>query len=584
MPEAVSPKKVIRFGEFEADLQAGCLFKQGVKVRLRQQVFAVLSALLEHAGEVVTREELQRRLWPGNAIVDFETDLNTIIARLREALGDSAEHPRYIETLPKRGYRFLMPAAEGAASEPVPERRVRLVVLPFTNAGGDPAEEYFSDTMTDEIITALCQVAPENLAVIARTTAMHYKNSEKDVVHIGRELGADYVVEGGVHRSGDRVAMNAQLIQASDQTHVFARKYEVEMGELFGLQSRIAEDVIAHIPSVSGLRVAGRARKKPTEDVMAYQLYLQGRHHMYKLTPDRLAKAKQCFEEAIARDPKFALAYDSLGEANWWTGFFGYVPPRQASFVGLGAVLRAVEIDPTLAETHTLLGQFRQKVDYNWAEVRREMMMAMEMDPSSPLVRIRYAVSYLLPHARLKEAISQVERALDFDPLSWLARFWLSCFLWLDRDYDRGMREARFVQELDPENYMPPLMIANIYREQGMFDEAIAHQRRAIQFSGGQPQMLGWLGLNLALSGNATEARSLLQRLQVITTKAYVAPSCFVWIYVGLGEFDEAFVWMERAIDDRDSIIIPIKTYAFFDPLRSDPRFAVLLRKMNLEP
>ena len=203
MMDTSSRQKVIRFGEFEADLQAGCLFRGGAKVKLRHQAFTALSMLLERAGEVVTREELQRRLWPGNVFVDFEVGLNTIIVRLREALGDSAEHPRYIETLPKRGYRFLA-AAEAATAEPARERRVRLVVLPFSNVGGNPAEEYFSDTMTDEIITALCRVAPEPLAVIARTTAMHYKNSGKDVARIGRELGVDYVVEGGVHRSGLR--------------------------------------------------------------------------------------------------------------------------------------------------------------------------------------------------------------------------------------------------------------------------------------------------------------------------------------------------------------------------------------------
>ncbi len=584
MTDPASPKKVIRFGEFEVDLPGGCLFKSGAKVKLRQQLFAVLSVLLEHAGEVVTREELERRLWPGDVVVDFDLNLNTAIAQLREALGDSVENPRYIETLPKRGYRFLATSSQGAASEPVQHHRTRIVVLPFANESGDPAEEYFSDTMTDEIITALCQVAPEPLAVIARTTAMHYKNSAKDVAQIGHELGVDYVLEGGVRRSDGHVAMNMQLIQASDQTHVFARKYDVEMAELFGLQNRIAEDVIAHIPSVSGLRAGGRARKKPTEDLEAYRQYLQGRALMYRLTPDRVAKAKECFEKAIARDPRFALAYDALGEANWWTAFFGFAPPREACFVGFGAALKAVEIDPTLAETHTLLGQFRQKVDYNWPDVLREMMLAMDMDPSSPVVRTRYAVSYLLPQGRLKEAVSQVERALEFDPVHWLPRFWLVTFLWLDRDYERAMREARVFQELFPANYMPPFMIANIYREQGMFDEAVAYHRRAVEMSGGVPQMLGWLGLTLALGGNPTEARSLIQRLEAIAAKAYVSPTCFAVIYVGLGETDNAFIWLDRAIDDRDSIMIPIRTYAFFDPLRADPRFAALLRRMNLEP
>jgi hypothetical protein len=306
------------------------------------------------------------------------------------------------------------------------------------------------------------------------------------------------------------VAVNVQLIETAGQTHVFAGTYDADVSDVFGLHARVPGDIAAHIPSVSGLHAGGLPRNKPTEDLTAYQLYLQGRHHMYRLTPDRLLKAKECFEEAIARDPRFALAYDALGELHWWTGFFGYAPPRQAGFVGLGAVLRALEIDPTLAETHTLLGQFRQKVDYNWPEVRREMMLALDMDPSSPLVRIRYAVSYLLPHAQLHEAVLQVEKALEVDPMSILARFWLSCFLWLDRDFDRGMKEAEFA------------------------------------------------------------------------AKAYISPTCFVWVYVGLGEFDQGLAWMDRAIDDRDSIIIPIKTYAFLDPLRADPRFSALLRKMNL--
>jgi TolB-like protein len=585
MTDMGSQPKIIRFGEFEVDLRAGCLFKQGVKVRLREQLFVVLSMLLEHAGEVVTREELQKRLWPGDVFVDFEINLNTIVARLREALGDSAEHPRYIETLPKRGYRFLATPSECAASEAVPQRRVRLVVLPFKNVGSDPAEEYFSDAMTDEIITALCRVAPEHLAVIARTTAMHYKHSEKDVARIGRELGVDYVLEGGVRRSKSQVAMNMQLIQTTDQTHIFAEKYEAEMRQLFSLQIRIAEDIARHIPSVSGLH-GGRVRKRPTEDLQAYQLYRQGRHHMYKQTPEGLTKAKKCFEDAIARDPRFALAYDALGESCWWTGFYGYAPPRQAYSPGVWAALRAVEIDPTLAETRALLGQFRvrQKHVYNWPEVRREMTLALEMDPSSPLVRVRYAISDLLPHGQLNEAITQVECGLEFDPLSWLLHFWLSCFLWLARDYDRAMQEARFSEGLDPESHMSQFMIANICRDSGMFEEAVVHQRRSVELCGGAVQSLGWLGLNLGRSGNISEARSLLHRLQAIASDAYVSPTCFVWVHLGLGEIDDAFVWMERAIDEGDAIIIPIKTYPCFDPLRADARFLALLRKMNLEP
>jgi TolB-like protein len=584
MTEIGSSPKVVRFGEFDLDLREGSLSRRGVRLRLREQLFVVLSLLVENAGEIVTREQLQKRLWPDDIFIDFEISLNTIIAKLREALGDSAEHPRYIETLPKRGYRFLATPSESDSSGLAPPRRLRLVVRPFTNMGGDPADEYLSDAMTDDLITALSKVAPDHLAVIARPTAMHYKGSPKDVSRIGRELGVDYVVEGVISRSENRVTTNAQLIQTSDQTLVFAGNYDTEMSELFNFQTRIAEDLAKHIPSLPGFPTEVPTRKKPTDDLEAYQLFLQGRHHMYKMTPDRQAKAKKCFEEAIARDPKFALAYDGLGESFWWTSFWGHVPPRQACFVGMGLVLRALEIDPTLGETHALLGQFRQKVDYNWPEVRREMMLAMELDPSSPLVRVRYAVSDLLPHADLQEAIAQVERAMELDPLSWGANFWLSCFYWLARDYERGMKAAKSFQQNHPQNYMAPFMIASICRDSGKTRDAIAPQSEAVEMSGGQPQMLGWLSLNLALDRKTAEARSVLRRLQDISSKTYVSPTSFIWAHLGLEEIDDAFVWMGRAIEERDSIIIPIKTYPSFDPLRDDPRYSALLRKMNLEP
>jgi serine/threonine-protein kinase len=422
------------------------------------------------------------------------------------------------------------------------------------------------------------------LAVIARTTAAHYKSTKKDVAHIGRELGVDYVVEGGVQRSDGHVAMNVQLIQVSDQAHVFAEKYEAELSGLFGLQTRIAEDIARRIPSLPALRPGGPARRKPTEDLEAYQLYLQGRQHMLSMTPEGQAKARRCFEEALARDPRFALAYDGLGELYWWMGFFGYLPPKQASFEGLGAVLSAIEIDPSLGETHALLGQFRQKIEYNWPEVRREMMLALEMDPSSPLVRARYAVSYLMPHGRLEEALAQVERGLEIDPLSWVLNLWQAIFLWLARDYERGLRAARFFEGLDPGAWGPKFVIASVYREGGRIEEALAYQKRAVELSGGAPQMLGFLALTLTRLGKMTEARSLLERLREIAARTYVSPSSFAWAHIGLGEYDEAIQRLEQAIDDRDSMIIPIKTYAFLDPLRSDPRFAGLIRKMNLEP
>ena len=575
----------IRFDAYEVDLPAGQLYKHGVRISLRDKSFQLLAALLEHPGKVVTREELQHRLWQEEVFVDFDNNLNTVVARLREALSDSADHPSYIETLPKRGYRFI--ADVYSLSAPAAELetgRVRLMVLPLLNLSGDPAQEYFNDAMTDVIITGLAALAPEQLAVIARTTAMHYKGTHKDVTRIGRELGVNYLVEGGVHRSNDQIVINVQLIQAGDQAHIFAKKYEVEMHDVFCVQTCIAKDIAKHIPCLSHtLGIGEQVRRKPTNDLVAYQLYLQGRCEMLK-TPMGFTKAKHYLEQAIARDPQFALAYDALGEYYFWIGFFGFAPPKEAFSASLWAALHAIEIDDTLGETHGLLGQLRQQLDYNWAEVQREMALALKLNPGSPLVRFRYAGSGLLPHGKLKEAIAELECGLQFDPLSVLLHDWLSVVLWLARDYERAMQEARLVDQLVPDYDVGHLLIGHIWRDMGAFQESIAAYRRALELSGGAHQMLGWLGLALGQSGDTKEPRMLLQQLHAKASQAYVSPTSFAWIHLGLGEIDDAFVWLDRAIEARDPNIIPIKTFPFLDPLRGDPRFAALLRKMNLEP
>jgi TolB-like protein len=432
---------IVRFDCYEVDLSAGQLYKHGVKISVREKSFQVLVALLKRPGEVVTREDLRRQLWRAEVFVDFDNNLNTAIARLREALCDSAARPRFIETLPKRGYRFLESISEFSRQpEKRTAKRARVIVLPFVNLSGDPGQEYFSDAITDEIITALAGVAPEQLAVIARTTAMHYKGSQKDVARIGRELGADYVVEGGVHHSEDQVGINVQLIQVNDQTHLFARRYEAALPDIFRMQCSIAQGIAAHIPGIAGnllpgiQAVSGRARK-PTEDLAAYNEFIQARYEMNKMTAESLTKARRHLEKAIAADPEFALAYDALAEIHWYLGYLGFVPPRQASSAGIVHALRAIEIDNSRAETHALLGEFHKIAEYNWGEVEREMALALRLDPASPLVRVRYALSGLMPHGRLEEAVSELECALELDPLSFVGRFWLGVMLLLWRRY-----------------------------------------------------------------------------------------------------------------------------------------------------
>jgi TolB-like protein/Tfp pilus assembly protein PilF len=584
--------KTARFHDFEVDLAAGQLYRRGVKVGLREKSFQVLACLLEEPGEVVTREQLRHRLWPADVFVDFENNLNTAVARLREALGDSAEHPRFIETLPKHGYRFIAAAvAERSSAKPhAPAPAARIVVLPFLNLSGDPTQEYFSDAMTDEIITELAALAPDALSVIARTTAMRYKGSHKDVARIARELGVEFVVEGGVRRTEDRMALNVQLVRASNQAQVFAKRYQAELRDIFKTQSAIARDLAAHIDNV---HVAEAIRTTPaanapdhrprTQNLGAYDEYMQGRYHLGRVTPEGFEKARQHFAEASARDPGFALAYDGLAEIYWYLGYFGFMAPKDAFSTGVLYAIRALEIDSSLGETHALVGLYHKQLTYDWPELAREMARALELSPTSPIVRERYAFNVLMPHARHDEAVAQLELALEWDPQSISVRSHLGAVLLLWRRYDRAMEEARRVLDLEPRAYWGHALMGSCFRDQMIFDKAIAAYRTALELSGGSSSMLGWLGMSLALGGEAAEARTLLERLHERASKAYVPPTSFAWIHLGLGETDSAFEWLDRAIDARDQFIMPIKSYWFFDPIRSDPRFAALLHKMRLD-
>jgi TolB-like protein len=580
---------IVRFGSFEADLDSGQLRKRGIRVKLRDQSFLVLASLLEHQGQVVTREELRRRLWRNQVFVDFDNNLNIIVGRLRAALGDSAEHPHFIETLPKRGYRFI-----GAISESMPGEDsskpplAKLVVLPFQNLTGDPGQEYLSDGVTDEIITEIASCAPHRLAVIARTTAMSLKVRPKNLLTIRRTLAVDYVVEGSLRRNGDTISINVQLIRTSEQTHLFARRYDSAACDIFNLRNRIVQDIAAHIPPLANLPAAADAttfrRRPPTSNLAAYNEYIQGRYFLAKGGPEAIAAAKQHLEKALAGDPEFALAHDAFAELYWYMGYTGVIAPRKAFSTGIIHAVRAIEVDNRLAESHALLGEFHKTLGYNWPEVHREMALALQLDPNSPLVRTRYAVSELMPHAQLQEALSELERALELDPLSLLPRLWMGIILLLARRYEEAIQQGKKLLELEPSYYMAYFILGNAYRYLGRLDEALDAQSEAIRLSGEAAWLLGWLGLTLARNGDKLGARSLLDRLRQIGTTGYVPASSFAWIHLGLQEIDIAFRWLDRAVDECDQLMMPIKSYAFLDPIRSDPRFGRLLHKMNLEP
>ena len=589
---------VVRFDCFEVDLSAGRLLKRGVRLRLREQSFQLLVALLEHHGQVVTREHLRRLLWQDDVFVNFDNNLNAVVAHLREVLNDSAGHPRFIETLPKRGYRFIATVDAPPSPPAEPKRsRARLVVLPFVNLSDDPAREHLGDAMTDEIITELASLAQERLAVIARTTAMHYKGSPKDVARIARELGVDYVVEGAFRQSAQQVVVNVQLIQTSDQAHLFARRYEVAPGDIFDVPNSIAQDIATHIgdpgvlEAVRGSLTSLHSRRRPTENLAAYNDYIRGRYT--RVTPEAMAGARQHFEDAIARDPEFALAHMALADLYTWLGYTGYMRPKDAYALGVTHARRAVEIDDALPEGHAVLAEYHKQLDYDWPAAEREMAKALELNPASPYVRFCRAVAILMPRNRLDEAVAELECVLESDPLASGTRYWLGCMRLLARDHDGGIDEARALRELDPGSYWPPFLTGLAYRQK-YFEEsqrgrprpdfaerAIRDHRRAVELVPGGQHFLAWLGFALGVCGRKDEARGLLE--QFYRSEHFILPSTIGHMHLGLGEVDAAFQWFDRAVAERDQNMMPILSYQHFDPIRDDPRFAALVRKMKLE-
>jgi serine/threonine-protein kinase len=452
-----------------------------------------------------------------------------------------------------------------------------VAVLPFANLTA-AAGDYFAEGLTEEIINALTRIP--GLLVTARTSSFAAQGRGGDLSEIGARLGVAHVVEGSVRRAGARIRVTAQLVQVSDGYHVWSDHYDRELTDVFALQDEIA-GAIAETLRVRLTRKSGGA-KRPTADLDAYNLYLEGRHHFLKGTAEGLAHGKACFEQAIARDPRFAIAYDALGELYWYLGFYGAMAPKEAFSMATWAVLRALEIDDTLGEAHAQLGMLRKELDYNWPEVRREFDRALELNPTSPEVRLRNAISGLMPHGRLKEALAELRSILEADPLSPLTHWWLVVLLVLDRDLEGLDREATHFAALEPSHPYAQFSIGMSHTLKGDFARAGASFCAAADLSGRAPQVLGYLGFAEALAGHVEEARAILAELHQRAEMSYVPPSAFAWILIGLGDIDGAFAQLDRAVDMRDPWIIPIRTHPILDPLRSDPRFQSLLRRMNL--
>ena len=453
-----------------------------------------------------------------------------------------------------------------------------IAVLPFANMSGAREDDYLCEGLAEEIINALTRIP--GLRVIARTSSFVAGRMGLDVREAGSRLGVENILEGSVRRAGTRVRVTAQLVSARDGSHLWSERYDRELTDLLVLEDDVAGAITERLKG--GLGREGGERRRPTVDHEAYTAFLEGRHHFARATPEALGKAAACYQRAIERDPGFAVAYDSMAELHWFLGMWGNAPPRDAFSSSTWYALRALELDDTLAETHALLGMLRKELDYNWPEVDRELHRAFELNRESPLVKLRYAISGLMPHGRVAEAMTEVEGFVRADPLSILARWWLAAMALLARRLDRVREEAEHMIALAPGHFLGHWALGMERDAAGVRDEAVSALERAHELSGGAPFTLCFLALGYGRAGRTGDARALLERASEAARVGYIPPSTFVFGHVGLRDWDAAFEWLDRAIEGRDPLVMPIKTFYFLDPIRGDARYGTLLRKMNL--
>ena len=572
MGEAHSAHGPVRFGEFEVDLRAVELRKGDIKVKLQKQPFQILEILLEHVGEVVSREELRERIWPADTFVDFHQGLSNAIKRLREALSDSAEKPRFIETIPRRGYRFI-----GSVDTSPAGRIDSMAVLPLENLSRDPEQEYFADGLTEALITNLAKISA--LRVVSRTSAMQYKGVHKAVREIGRDLGVTGIVEGTVLRSGSRVRISVQLIDASSDIHLWAESYDRGLRDILGLQSEVACAIAEEI----------RAKLKPNEHDQlarvrpvnpdAYEAYLKGRFYWNKRTPAAVKKGAEYFQQAVEKDPSYAAAYAGLADSAIVAGWWGFIPPDQGCGRAKAAARKALEIEET-AEAHASLGFALLHYDFDYLTAEKELQRAIGLNPRYATAHQWYGhcLSYI---GRFEEAVVETSLALKLDPISLILHTSHAGIFWISRQWDRAIEVCRAGFELDPNSVPLSYCLAHAYQGKGAYDDAICERQRTVDLSGGAPFFIAELGSTHAAAGARIEAIQILERLNDLSKQHYVSAHSLALIHTGLRQMDEAFDCLENAYEERSAALAWVKADPRLDNLRSDPRFQDLLSRMS---
>jgi TolB-like protein/DNA-binding winged helix-turn-helix (wHTH) protein/Tfp pilus assembly protein PilF len=614
-----SKPNLLRFGIFEVDLKTSELRKAGMKQRLSPQPFQVLRALLERPREVVIREQLRDLLWPDHTFVDYDLALKKAVNRLREVLGDSADSPRFIETIPRQGYRFLAEVQSVDSSGPSPtadarvhwklalglacavaaalllgfnvgELRTRIfansrppeirsiAVLPLENLSNDPGQDYFSEGITDALTTDLAQIG--SLRVISRTSAMQFKGSKENLPQIGRDLKVDAIVEGTVARAESRMRITAQLIEASTDHHLWARSYERDLKDVLALQDEVARDIAEQIrikltPSEHTLLTEAHA-----VDPAAHDDYLRGRFWWSKRSAEGEWKGLDYFQKAIAKDPNYALGYAGVADSFLVLGHHGRLPPKEAFPKAKQAAMKALELDPTLAEAHTSLATVKLAYDWDWSGAESEFRQAVTLNPNYATAH-HWHSHYLVAMGKLDEAIKELERARDLDPFSMPINSFLGQTLYYARRYDDAIRQYNRTLEMHPEVVGFHDSIADIYEQKKMFREAFAERQQAVCLNG-DARLAASLEQVYQHSGYKGYVGAIIQSQERASKPGSVPNMYLAHLSAILGDKTHALHYLENAYDERNPWLLNFQVDPAMDSLRSSPGFRDLIRRIGL--
>ncbi len=461
-----------------------------------------------------------------------------------------------------------------------PSGRIMLAVLPFENMSGDPSQEYFSDGLTEEMIAQLGRLYPQRLGVIARTSTTRYKKTSKGIDQIGHELGVGYVLEGSVRRAGDRVRITAQLIQVSDQTHLWAENYERDARDLLALQS----DVAARIGNSLAVELLPSERARlanvPTINPEAHEAYLKGLSFVREGKAGA-KKSLEYFEQAIQLDPSYAAPYSGQARAYHVLAFMGDIAPAEAYPKAKAAAIKALKLDDTSAEAHAMLALALTTYDWNWADAEREFRRALELNPSHAGIHDSYS-HYLMAMGREEESLAEVRRAVELDPASAVLAACLGWHSLYSDIYGQAVEQSLKALQIDPNNYLARFNVGQSYEHQQKYDEAIAAFQNAVEVSGGRTHALAGLAYAYGVAGKRRQAEKILADLKERAKKSYVSAYEIAAIHTALGDKEQAFAWLDKAYQERSSWLIHLRWEPRFQPLRSDPRFQELLRRIGL--